>query len=130
MPIRRLFMVAVVTVTALTALVAGPAEAAHPGTSRISARASDYTPAAGEVFAVRGLYTPGGLVVAGQVVRLQSYAAGKWTNIAGARVTTNADGRYRMRVILSVRGVRDLRVMGIAADGHGRSFQRFTVQVH
>ena len=130
MPLRRVIGVAVATVATMVATFVTPAQAAHPGTSRIAVRVNDYTPNAGDAFVVRGIYTPDGSVAAGQVVRLQSYSNGGWSNIRGARVTTDSDGRYRMRVILSVRGVRDLRVMGSPTDGHQRSFHRFVVQVH
>ena len=59
-------------------------------------------------------------------VRLQTYAtaAGRTSPAPGE---TKSDGRYRMRVILSVRGVRDLRVVGSSADGHDQRFHRFVV---
>ena len=46
-----------------------------------------------------------------------------------ARVTTRIDGSYRVRVVLNVRGVRDLRAVGIAGDGHRNSYARFVVEV-
>jgi len=130
MSVRRTLGVVVGTVATMVATLVVPAHAAHPWSSRITVRVSDYTPTAGDGFVVRGLYASDGTVAAGQVVRLQSYAAGGWANIRGARVMTNSDGRYRMRVILFLRGVRDLRVMGMTTDGHDRTFHRFVVQVH
>ena len=66
-----------------------------------------------------------GAVAAGHTVRLQSYGDGSWTKIVGARVRTGADGRYRLRVILLVRGVRDLRVVGVAGNGQRQRVEAF-----
>lgn len=130
MPIRRCLGVFLVALAMAFAMFATPARAATEVRPGISVRASDYTPGAGQVFVLRGRYAPGGTVTAGLAVRLQSYAAGKWSDVRGARVATTHLGRYRMRVILSARGVRDLRVVGVPGDGQRRSFHRLVVQVH
>jgi hypothetical protein len=129
MSIRPLLSAVGASIALLVGACVAPAQAAAPGDSRITAHASDYTPTAGQVFIVRGRYLHDGSVAAGHTVRLQTYAGGGWISIAGARVKANADGTYRLRVILFVRGVRDLRVMGRAGDGHRNSFHRFVVEV-
>ncbi|UYM03929.1 hypothetical protein [Solicola gregarius] len=41
---------------------------------------------------------------------MQAKLHGKWTNLSGAQVTSNDNGRYRVRVILGMDGRRSLRV--------------------
>lgn len=130
MSIRQLLSAFVVSAVLLTGATVAPALALPRGDSTISVRVSDYTPKSGQVFVVRGRYTHDGSVAAGHTVRLQTYGQGRWANITGARVTTRSDGTYRLRVILSARGVRDLRMVGLAGDGHRNTFHRFVVQVH
>ena len=62
-------------------------------------------------------------------VKIQTFRDDHWLNLDGARVTTRTDGSYRVRVVLNIRGVRDLRAVGIAGDGHRNSYARFVVEV-
>ena len=107
---------AVAAVAAATATLsltgADPADAAPRPASRISVHTSDTTPASGQEFVLTGRLTgAGGRGLAG-VVRVQTMRGGTWTNLTGARVTTGDDGRYRVRVILSQTGPRQLRTVG------------------
>jgi hypothetical protein len=45
------------------------------------------------------------------VVRVRTYVDGRWVDIKGARVTTNDEGRYRVRIVLYRKGDRLLRVV-------------------
>jgi hypothetical protein len=118
----------------LSALTASMSPAAATplthGGSRITAHASDVTPDAGEQFVIRGRYTLEGATGAGHVVKVQTYRRGEWLDIDGARVTAGAEGRYRVRVILSIRGVRDLRVVGVSGGRQHNSYHRLVVEVH
>jgi len=127
---RRTLSAAIATTSALTLGLVGTTSSAsaHGDESKVTVRASDYTPQQGETFVLRGRFEHDGRAAGGHTVRLQTYRQG-WHNIAGAAVTTDSDGRYRMRVILSIRGVRDLRVMGVSDDVHRNSFKRFVVEV-
>jgi hypothetical protein len=117
----------------VAALVAGvgvaanaSAAAAHHAPS-ITAHPSDDTPQVGEQFVVRGVYDGPGRRA--HDVKIQTFRDDHWLNLDGARVTTRTDGSYRVRVVLNVRGVRDLRAVGIAGDAHRNSYARFVVEV-
>lgn len=120
----------VATTTLLTvAAVAAPAAAAaaDPAASRISIRPSDYNPDQGEQFLLRGRMTSDGDPVAGVKVRVQTYRAGGWEPLPGAVVTTNDEGRYRVRVVLFQDGDRDLRVVANPAGDTIRTARGYTV---
>jgi hypothetical protein len=111
-------------VTAGLAAVAAASAAAKPS---ITAHASNDTPHVGEQFVVRGVYDGPGR--GAHDVKVQTFRNDEWLNLDGARVTTRADGSYRVRVVLEIRGVRDLRAVGIAGDSHRNSYARFVVEV-
>jgi hypothetical protein len=95
------------------ALPDGSASAADRPASRITVHTSDTTPQSGEQFVLTGrLTTAAGNALANGTVRVQTLRAGAWTNLTGAHVTTGSNGGYRVRVILSQKGERDLRVVG------------------
>ncbi len=113
------------------ALAAAPAQACGGcDDSDISVRVSDRTPASGQQFVARGLFILGGLPAPGHVVKVQTYRGGDWVNITGARVTTNDEGRYRVRLILFAKGERLMRVKGIGEQNEKNEVARFTVRVH
>jgi hypothetical protein len=56
-----------------------------------------------------------------------SVAVGGWENLSGAVVSTNSEGRYRVRVILFAGGDRDLRVVGNPAGDDIRNSRAYTV---
>jgi hypothetical protein len=96
----------------------------------ITVKVSDSTPASGQQFIVRGKLTMGGLPADDHVVKVQSKLSGRWQQISGARMTTDADGRYRLRLILQTTGKRELRVLGIGEGDEPNEAQRFVVRVH
>jgi hypothetical protein len=108
-------------------MVTAPADASAPHRPPITAHPSNDTPHLGEQFVVRGVYDGPGRKA--HDVKIQTFRNDRWLNLSGARVTTRADGSYRVRVILDVRGVRDLRAVGIAGSGHPNSYARFVVEV-
>lgn len=96
----------------------------------ITVRVSDRTPASGQQFIVRGRLDVGGRPGVGKPVTVQTWRAGHWEPIRGARVTTNSEGRYRVRLILQAKGERLLRVSSVIEKGFHTERQRFTVRVH
>lgn len=126
----RLALAALLTATLALGSGAGLATAQRHGPSSITSRVDDPTPAVGEAFVVRGNYVFEGLPADAHTVKVQTYRNGHWTGIEGARVTTHVDGDYRVRVILFIRGVRDLRVVGVSGTAdHPNSYDRFVVEV-
>jgi hypothetical protein len=122
---------AAVVALAPLALAAAPAQACGGcDDGDITVRVSDTTPASGQQFIARGKLTMGGLPAADHVVRVQTFRGGEWVAISGARVTTNEDGKYRVRLILSMKGKRVLRVVGVGQGDEPTERQRFTVRVH
>jgi hypothetical protein len=93
----------------------------------ITAHPSDHTPHVGQEFVVRGVYDGPG--TRAHDVKIQTFRDGRWRILDGARVTTSSDGSYRVRVILGIRGVRDLRAVGIAGGDRRNSYARFVVEV-
>jgi hypothetical protein len=111
-------------------LVAASAVSANSAVERrppITAHPSDHTPRVGEEFAVRGMYDGPG--PRAHDVKVQTFRDNRWLDLDGARVTTRSDGSYRVRVVLNIRGVRDLRAVGIAGGGRPNSYKRFVVEV-
>ena len=105
------------------------ADAATAAAPTITAHPSDETPASGQQFVVRGLFTDRGAPAVGETVRIQSLDGDTWTNIPGARVTANEAGRYRVRLILQRSVQRDLRAVGVTPGPRRNAFDRFTVTV-
>lgn len=96
----------------------------------ISVKVSDSTPASGQQFVVKGTLIVGGLPADDHIVKVQSRLSGSWQPISGARVSTDSDGRYRIRLILSTTGNRELRVVGLGQGEEPDEAARFTVRVH
>lgn len=113
---------AVATATTAFALATGaPADAADRPASRTTVHTSDATPQSGQQFVLDGRLTNRAGDPLSGVVRVQTLRDGAWTNLTGARVSTGSDGTYRVRVVLSQRGERDLRVVGDPAGDRIRS---------
>lgn len=113
MPTLRKIAVSGAAASALVApiLVSGPA--AHAGyDARVTIHATDHRVQSGEQFRVHGKYLFGdNTPVKNRMVRVQSKNTnGKWVRLKGAQLRTNSEGRYRIRVALSRKGVRKLRV--------------------
>jgi hypothetical protein len=125
---------------AVTALVvaapafafAEPAQACSGGCddSTITVHVSDDTPASGQQFIARGKLIMGGLPAPDHTVKFQRRVNGSWERITGARMQTNSEGKYRMRLILSTRGKRVLRAVGVGQGDEPTQFEKFTVRVH
>lgn len=89
-----------------------PAQSAEVADSRITVRSSDYDVRSGEQFVLRGRLMSEGSPVSDATVRVKTYRDGSWVRLKGAVVSTNDEGRYRVRVVLSMKGDRKLRVVG------------------
>jgi hypothetical protein len=117
-----------VSTAAATAMVpAVAATSADPAPSRISVKASDFNPDQGEQFVLRGRMISQGDPVAAVKVRVQTYRGGGWRQLEGAVVRTNAEGRYRVRVVLFQDGDRDLRVVANPPGDGIRTARGYTV---
>lgn len=103
------------------------AAAATRPRSHITVHPSDTTVASGEEFVLRGRLTRHGEPIEDGRVRVAArYPDGDWDNLSGAVVSTNSEGRYRVRVILSMTGNRDLRVVGNPPGDRVRSSRAYT----
>ena len=124
-------MGAATTLVAATAMVGfvAPAQACACDDAEISVRVSDATPASGQQFRARGRLIMGGLPAPAHTVKVQARRGGQWVPLRGARVQTNDEGRYRVRLVLSQRGSRLLRVAGVGEGTEPTQRQRFRVTV-
>jgi hypothetical protein len=123
---RLLAAVAAGVIMAGTAV--GPAVTAE-ASAQITARSSEDVVEAGEAVILRGRFTIAGDPAAAHVVKVQTGYVGNWQTLKGARVRTGSDGRYRVRVVLCARGVRDLRVVGVVPGPRDEAFDRVTLMV-
>lgn len=109
---RRAAAVIGTLATAASVVSIAPAQAEEVAGSRITVRSSDYDVSSGEQFVLRGRLMSEGDPVSDATVRVKTYRNGAWVRLEGAVVSTNDEGRYRVRVILSLKGERKLRVVG------------------
>lgn len=109
---------------ALTPALASDASA--PAT--ITRWVSDTTPASGETFRVGGKLTRDGSALAGKTVKVQTLRNGVWQNISGASMTTSSTGKYNLRLVLSQKGERTMRVVAVLPGPD--PVKRFIVTVH
>lgn len=109
---------------ALTPALASDASA--PAT--ITRWVSDTTPASGETFRVGGKLTRDGSALAGKTVKVQTLRNGAWQNISGASMTTSSTGKYNLRLVLSQKGERTMRVVAVLPGVD--PVKRFIVTVH
>ena len=116
---------------AATLLVTVPASASADSAARseigVRVAGGEHDVDSGEQFVLRGRFTSLDQPVAGSPVRVQTYRDGAWEAVRGAVVTTDADGRYRVRVILVQDGDRDLRVVANPAGDDIRTARAYTV---
>lgn len=104
------------TIAAATSLVAiSPAQAATLAPSRVTVRSTDYTPASGETFRLYGAVWSEGVKVPA-TIRVKTFRDDHWVQLKGAVMDTNRDNQYRIRIILKMKGERQLRVIGDPAD--------------
>lgn len=113
---------------AVTTAHASTAVESH--TVKITAVPSDTTPASGQEFRVRGAFTVDGQPAVDRPVKVQTWRNDAWEQLKGAKVNTNDEGRYQVRVILQQKGERLLRVVGVSPEGIRNAYHRFTVTVH
>ena len=119
------------TIAAAATLVAtSPAQSATLASSRVTAQSTDYTPASGQTFSLYGaVWSAGHRVPA--TIRVKTFRNGTWVQLAGAVMQTNRFDRYRIRVILQMKGQRQLRVVGDPRPaGIRTSHKDLTVTVH
>ncbi len=124
---RRTSAAAAVVAAAASVLALAPADAADIARCRITVFSNDYEVQPGQQFVLRGRLTSEGAGVEGATVRVLTYRNGGWERLRGAVVTTNDEGRYRVRVVLSSGGDRDLRVVGNPAGDSIRTARNETV---
>jgi hypothetical protein len=120
------------TFAAATSVVAlAPAQAADDlAPSTVKVRTTDDTPASGETFRLKGAaWSEGERVPA--AIRVQAWRNGEWVQLHGARMHTNSDDLYNMRIILQQKGERTLRVVANPdGDDIKAARQEITVTVH
>ena len=119
------------TLAAATSVLAmAPAQTATLAPSHVTVHSTDYTPASGETFRLYGAVWSEGVAVP-SVIRVKTYMKGEWVQLKGAVMHTNRDNGYQMRVILQMKGERQLRVVG-NPDGNdiATSQKTITVTVH
>ena len=131
MSIRRIAGAAAIATLAPVAFAAGSAQATTVPPSTITVSASDDTPASGQQFLISGDFAAQGKPADHYLVKAQSLDTdGHWVQLTGAQVDTTSAGTYSMHLVLSAKGVRQLRVMGVVPGPAHDAFKRFTVTVH
>lgn len=127
---RATVLVGTVAVAASMAAGLPAAQSDELVPSRVAVRATDTTPASGEVFRLVGaVWSEGERVPA--TVRVKTFRNGEWVRLRGAVMQTNRFDRYRIRIVLQMKGERLLRVVGVPADDDiARSRKDITVHVH
>jgi hypothetical protein len=124
----RCATVVVATVAAATSVVAmSPAQSEPLAPSRVTVRATDYTPASGQTFRLFGAVKSEGERVPA-TIRVKTFRNGEWVKLPGAVMHTNRDDRYRIRIVLQMKGERLLRVVG-NPDGDDIATARKTITV-
>jgi hypothetical protein len=111
-------------------MAAAPAQSLIATASQVTVATTDTTPASGETFRLYGaVWSDGARVPA--TIHVKTFRNGEWVQLDGAVMKTNRDDRYNIRVILQMKGERQLRVVGDpAAAGVATSRRDLTVVVH
>lgn len=104
-------VLAVASATAVQGTLLAPAADAAAARPRISVAASDTSVSSGEQFTLSGRLTRAGAALPGEV-SVWTRSGDGWRALTGAVVHTTRDGSYRVRVILSSTGDRELKVVG------------------
>lgn len=115
---------------ATTLALAPPAQATTLTPSHVTVASTDYTPASGQTFRLSGaVWSHSHRVPA--TIRVKTFRHGHWVQLGGAVMDTNRDNRYNVRVILQMKGERQLRVVGDPKPaGVATSSKTITVNVH
>ena len=115
---------------ATTMMAVAPAQAVDLAPSHVNVRTTDDTPQSGETFRLKGAAFSEGVKVPA-TIRVQAWRNGEWVQLDGARMHTNTDDNYNMRVILQTKGERTLRVVANPdGDDIKTARQAITVTVH
>jgi hypothetical protein len=115
---------------AATLVAAAPAQSATPTSSRVSVSTTDATPASGQTFRLYGAVQSEGHKVPA-TIHVLTYRNGHWVQLPGAIMQTNRDNTYRIRVILQMKGKRQLRVVADPRPSGIRNAQTtISVTVH
>jgi hypothetical protein len=112
---------------AVTLVAATPAQSATLTPSKVSVSTTDSTPASGQTFRLYGAVRSEGHKVAATML-VQTYRNGHWVQLPGAVMQTNRDDTYRIRVVLQMKGKRQLRVVADPTPA-GISNARTTISV-
>jgi hypothetical protein len=127
---RRATAVVGTMAAAVSVVGIAPAQSADLATSRVTATATDYTPASGQTFRIFGAVRSEGVRVPA-TIRVKTFRNGAWVRLPGAVMQTNRFDNYRIRVVLQMKGQRMLRVVADPTPvGIGNSHKDLTVQVH
>lgn len=105
-----------------------PAQSETLAPSRVTVTSTDYTPASGETFRLYGAVRSEGERVPA-TIRVKTYRNGEWVQLDGAVMHTNRYDRYRIRIVLQMKGERLLRVIG-NPDGDDIATARKTITVN
>lgn len=108
---RRTTAIAGTMVAATTLVSLAPAQAATLTPSQVTVQSTDYTPAAGQTFRLYGAVWSKGIRVPA-TIRVKTFNHGQWVMLRGAVMHTTLDNRYRIRIILRLKGPQMLRVIG------------------
>jgi hypothetical protein len=110
-------------------LAVSPAQASSGVASHVTAQATDTTPSSGQTIRVSGTVSSKGDGVPGTIT-VKAFKSGKWVPLTGVKMHTDSAGNYTIRVVLSAKGERQLRVVANPdAPGIGTSRSTFSVTV-
>lgn len=109
-PRRTAALLAVVCLATVPSTAIARAADAAPAQPRVSVSASDTDVRSGEQLVLTGRLTRAGQGLPGDV-QVWSRTGGGWYELSGAEVHTNRTGVYRVRVVLSSTGERELKVV-------------------
>lgn len=126
---RAAAMIGVMAVATSVASLS-PAYSATQAPSRVTVTATDYTPASGQTFRLYGAAWSEGVRVPARI-HVKTFRNGEWVQLPGAVMTTNRFNKYRIRIILQMKGERQLRVVANpTGDDIRTSHKTITVRVH
>lgn len=103
-------LVAVAALTTVPSTTLASSAQAAPAPPRVTVSASDTDVRPGEQLVLTGRLTRAGKALQGDV-QVWSRTGGGWYELSGAEVHTTATGFYRVRVVLSSTGDRELKVV-------------------
>jgi hypothetical protein len=119
------------TLAAATTMVAmSPAQSTTMAPSRVTVASTDYTPASGQTFRLYGAVWSEGVRVPA-TIRVKTFRNGHWVQLRGAVMDTNRFDRYKIRIVLQMKGHRLLRVVADPKPADILNSQKtITVTVH